>query len=98
MDPPFILAVLLTGPLAMAGVLILGAIAVWVLKSATLAREPAFSGFCLTLGSAMAGGATEWTSDQPLEQLAALAGTIAGLWLLWRWRVRPERAARDLQQ
>lgn len=74
-----------------------GLLAVFVLKSVSRTDEPAFAGFCFTVGTMLA-GSRMWveTGDWSIpNKAAAVVGLGLGLILIWRMRVRPERAKKD---
>lgn len=73
-------------------VLLLGLIFIWALRNLSVTREPAFAGFCVALGLAFTMPRGVDLDDYWQSALGWALGTIGGLVLLWRWKVRPERA------
>lgn len=80
----------LTLVLAAGTTLVIAAIAIVVIGR-TRAREPAFAAFCVAVGWAL-GGHARWPTEG-LPAIAALAGVVGALLLVWHHQVRPERAA-----
>jgi len=70
--------------------LVMAAVAIGVMPL-TQACEPRFAGFCVALGWVL-GGTGRWP-DEGLPAFAALVGTTGALLLVWRYKVKPERAA-----
>lgn len=84
-----------------AGTLLNGWLSTWVIESFTRARDPAFAAYCWTFGAMSAG--VRWIEDMPsgwllVPGLLGIAGIAAGLLLLWKKKVVPERAAASAQE